>query len=68
MASNEENILHSAPIPKYLLDSKSNLSQYFIRLLGEKGNATAMVCLISNLNNAYNWTFMQKYNETNIQI
>jgi hypothetical protein len=54
MASTEENIVHSAPIPKYLLDSKSNLSQFFIRLLGEKGNVTAMVCLTSNLSNTFN--------------
>lgn len=44
MTRTEENILNTSAIPKYLLDSKSNLSQYFIRLLGERGNATAMVC------------------------
>lgn len=46
MDSTEENIIHGMPIPKYILDSKSNLSQYFIRLLNDFGNKTAMVCII----------------------
>lgn len=41
----QENIIHGSAISDYLLDSKSNLSQHFIRLLGELGNKTAMVCL-----------------------
>lgn len=40
----KENIIHGSRIPDYLLNSKSNLSQYFIRLLMEFGNNTAMVC------------------------
>lgn len=40
-----ENIVHGMPIPKYILDSKSNLSQYFIRLLNDFGDKTAMVCI-----------------------
>ncbi|CAH1733227.1 uncharacterized protein LOC114129932 [Aphis gossypii] len=39
----KENIIHGSRIPDYLLNSKSNLSQYFIRLLMEFGNNTAMV-------------------------
>lgn len=42
----KENIIRGMPIPKYILDSKSNLSQYFIRLLNDFGNKTAMVCII----------------------
>lgn len=40
----QENIIHGSPIPDYLLNSKSNLTQHFIRLLIEFGNNTAMVC------------------------
>lgn len=40
----QENIIHGPEIPEYLLNSKSNLSQLFIRLLSELGNKTAMVC------------------------
>lgn len=44
MAYIKENILYGPAIPKYLLDSKSNLSQYFIRMLTEFGNNIAVVC------------------------
>lgn len=40
----KDNIIHGADIPKYLLDSKSNLSQYFTRMLGDLNENTAMVC------------------------
>uniref|UniRef100_A0A2S2NIC6 Luciferin 4-monooxygenase n=1 Tax=Schizaphis graminum TaxID=13262 RepID=A0A2S2NIC6_SCHGA len=39
----QENIIHGSPIPDYLLNSKLNLSQYFIQLLNELGNKTAMI-------------------------
>lgn len=45
MAYVKENIIHGTPLPKYMLDSKSNLSQFFIRLLNDLGNRTAMVCI-----------------------
>lgn len=44
MILTEENIIYGPPIPKYILDSKSNLSQYFIRLLSELDDKTAIVC------------------------
>lgn len=44
MAYYKDNIIHGADIPKYLLDSKSNLSQYFTRMLGDLNENTAMVC------------------------
>lgn len=39
----EHNIIRGDDIPKYMLDSKCNLSQHFIRMLSEHGNKTAMV-------------------------
>lgn len=39
----KENIICGNDIPKYILDSKCNLSQHFIRLLSEFGNRTAVV-------------------------
>lgn len=44
MAYCKDNIIHGTDIPKYLLESKSNLSQYFIRMLGYLNKNTAMVC------------------------
>lgn len=44
MAYVKDNIIHGPEIPKYILDSKSNLSQYFSRLLSENRNKTALVC------------------------
>ncbi|VVC29735.1 AMP-binding, conserved site,AMP-binding enzyme, C-terminal domain,AMP-dependent synthetase/ligase [Cinara cedri] len=43
MVHAEDNVLYGSAIPKYLLDSKSNLSQYFIRLLSELGNKIALI-------------------------
>uniref|UniRef100_A0A2H8TDR8 Luciferin 4-monooxygenase n=1 Tax=Melanaphis sacchari TaxID=742174 RepID=A0A2H8TDR8_9HEMI len=39
----QENVVHGPPIPNYLLNIKSNLSQYFIQLLGELRNNTAVI-------------------------
>lgn len=43
MINREENIVHGATIPNYILNSQSNLSQFFTRLLSEHGNKTAIV-------------------------
>lgn len=44
MAGEKENIVYGATIPNYMLNSQSNLSQFFTRLLSEYGSKTAMVC------------------------
>lgn len=43
MVYSKDNIIHGDELPDYLLNSKTNLSQFFIRLLGDHGNKTAMV-------------------------
>lgn len=44
MLYSKNNVIHGTPLPKYMLDNKSNLSQFFIRSLGENGNKTLLVC------------------------
>lgn len=46
MGHPKDNILRGPEIPKYILDSQSNLSQYLIRMLGDLGNNTSLVCKI----------------------
>ncbi|XP_050438535.1 uncharacterized protein LOC126844403 isoform X2 [Adelges cooleyi] len=51
---NKKNILYGPAIPKHILESKSNLSQYFIRLLGQHGNRIAMVDVHDNSEVTFN--------------
>ncbi|XP_050531474.1 luciferin 4-monooxygenase isoform X2 [Daktulosphaira vitifoliae] len=49
-----EHILHGPVIPKHILDSKTNLSQYFIRTLSEHGDKVAMVDVHDNTKITFN--------------
>ncbi|XP_060857878.1 uncharacterized protein LOC132935368 [Metopolophium dirhodum] len=61
----QENIIHGSAIPDYLLNSKSNLSQLFTRLLNELGNKTAMVDIHDGSSITFNKMLHASFNIAN---